>query len=102
MNEKAEKTELTTDEAIDKGIEMLSAMRGKLGGVVVMTHDEADGDAFVMLSRCTAMDMARVAKEMLGHPHAKAAFAAMVMAESLSAELSDDDRVEAVDGEEGK
>ena len=94
MNDKTEKTEFSTDEAIAKGIALLEAMRGKKGSVVVMTHDEGDDGAFSIVSRSSPSAMARVAEAMLEHPRAKIALLMQTMIDHAA--LSDDDRVELV------
>ena len=100
MNEKTEKAEFTTDEAIDEGIALLEAMRGKKGSVVVMTNYEGDEGAFSLVSRSSPSAMAHLAEVMLNHPRAKIAF--MMKSMLNHADLSDDDRVEPVAEEDAK
>ena len=101
MNERKENCEHRTDEeAIDKGIEMLNAMRGKECSIVVMTNLE-DGD-FDALVQSTPDSMARLVCVLLGNRMAKQEFMATVIADLCAHDMADDDRVEAVDAEEGQ
>ena len=101
MNERNENCEhRTDDEAIDKGIEMLTAMRGRNCSIVVMTNLE-DGD-FDALVQSTPDSMARLVCVLLGNRMAKKEFLATVIADLCANDLDDDDRLEAVDAEDAR
>ena len=101
MNEQKEHCEhRTDDEAIDKGIEMLNAMRGKECSIIVMTNLE-DGD-FGALVQSTPDSMARLICVLLGNRLAKKEFMATVLADICAHDIDDDDSVEPVEQEEAK